>query len=530
LIGDNWGPAHSATMEYKTFLIFWLCGANTFSQVSSKHSDTQYIHQNKLDSETRTRIVPLLDNTSRVKRDANSTDEDVSITTTTTAATSTAAEEDLVSSPLSPTSDNSSDQLSSVLKKELQKVPVRGEDDVTKNLQSHQGNLTFNNETHKYYSHTVRQGEDHFYDLDQLNKTGPHAGRVKQHNMLSQSYRRAATINLSFKFPFYGHQVENITIATGGFLYTGDYVHSWLAATQYIAPLMANFDTSKNYNAKIRYLDDRSKLIVEWKDVHLQEKKNEGSFTFQVILFANGNITFAYHTIPIDIINIMDEDHPVKVGLSDAYIIDRTVYFARRKTIYEYHRVTLKDEPIKNKTAILFDALPTCNTNTNCESCVISSDTEYDDLTDPESQTHKLGCRWCAALNRCSDGTDRNRQEWLKNKCDNYNVSKVESCDANNRQTARVHSFDDPSHEEMIHIPHSFSDQTDSEQGPSSVNPGGIVVSVFICMLLLSFCGWLGFAYFNPNTASGRFLIKYRPGAWRWRQSGARYTAASIHM
>ena len=99
--------------------------------------------------------------------------------------------------------------------------------------------------------------------------------------------------------------------------------------------------------------------------------------------------------------------------------------------------MTLKDEPIKNKTAILFDALPTCNTNTDCESCVISSDTEYDDLTDPESQTHKLGCRWCAALNRCSDGTDRNRQEWLKNKCDNYNVSKVESCDANNRQVER---------------------------------------------------------------------------------------------
>ena len=112
-------------------------------------TDTQYIHQNRLQDsdETRTRIVPLLDNTSRVKRDANSTDEDVSITTTTstTAATSTAAEEDLVSSPLSPTSDNSSEQLSSVLKKELQKVPVRGEDDVTKNLQSHRGNLTFDN-------------------------------------------------------------------------------------------------------------------------------------------------------------------------------------------------------------------------------------------------------------------------------------------------------------------------------------------------------------------------------------------------
>ena len=122
-----------------------------------------------------------------------------------------------------------------------------------------------------------------------MNISGRFKGMVKEHSMLSQSYRRAATINLKFKFPFYGHEVENITIATGGFLYTGDYVHSWLAATQvlnspflvaphlisvflfqYIAPLMANFDTSNNQHAKIRYLDDGKKLVVEWKDVYLQ--------------------------------------------------------------------------------------------------------------------------------------------------------------------------------------------------------------------------------------------------------------------
>ena len=39
---------------------------------------------------------------------------------------------------------------------------------------------------------------------------------------------------------------------------------------QYIAPLMANFDTSNNKLAKIRYLDDGEKLVVEWKDVYLQ--------------------------------------------------------------------------------------------------------------------------------------------------------------------------------------------------------------------------------------------------------------------
>ena len=165
-------------------------------------------------------------------------------------------------------------------------------------------NYIFQDTLHKYYTHKIEQDIDYFFDLDHHNITGPNQGRVKEHNMLSQSYRRAATINLSFKFPFYGHPVENITIATGGFLYTGDYVHSWLAATQYIAPLMANFDTSSTHHAKIRYLDDGDKLIVEWKDVFLQEKSTagrDGPFTFQVILFRNGNITFAYQTIPIDI-------------------------------------------------------------------------------------------------------------------------------------------------------------------------------------------------------------------------------------
>ncbi|XP_037558251.2 uncharacterized protein LOC119435474 [Dermacentor silvarum] len=39
---------------------------------------------------------------------------------------------------------------------------------------------------------------------------------VITHDMLSVSHRRAATVNLSFDFPFYGHPVRNITIATGG--------------------------------------------------------------------------------------------------------------------------------------------------------------------------------------------------------------------------------------------------------------------------------------------------------------------------
>lgn len=64
------------------------------------------------------------------------------------------------------------------------------------------------------------------------------------------------TVQLKFDFPFYGHIVRNVTVATGGFLYTGEYVHSWLAATQYIAPLMANFDTSASNVSTVKYNDN----------------------------------------------------------------------------------------------------------------------------------------------------------------------------------------------------------------------------------------------------------------------------------
>lgn len=39
-----------------------------------------------------------------------------------------------------------------------------------------------------------------------------------------------------------------------------------------------------------------------------------------------GDIIFAYKDIPINVSSIADEAHPVKVGVSDAYIIDRTIF------------------------------------------------------------------------------------------------------------------------------------------------------------------------------------------------------------
>ena len=65
---------------------------------------------------------------------------------------------------------------------------------------------------------------------------------------------------------------------------------------------------------------------MEWERVMLQEKASYGEFTFQVTVHKNGDILFVYNNLPILINNITDFHHPVKVGLSDAYILDRTEF------------------------------------------------------------------------------------------------------------------------------------------------------------------------------------------------------------
>lgn len=69
-----------------------------------------------------------------------------------------------------------------------------------------------------------------------------------------------------------------------------------------------------------------SKFIVVWENVCLQDKQNVGKFTFSATLHKNGDITFIYYKVPITITAIQDVKHPVKVGLSDAYIIDKMVF------------------------------------------------------------------------------------------------------------------------------------------------------------------------------------------------------------
>lgn len=451
-------------------------------------------------------------------------------------ATSNASSNGSGSSPSTATVDPLSDAIN------IDTVE-RTEADFNTTLQNH--NITKTQEDyHTYYNSvwtTEKNASDEYWKrLDNMNVS----------SLLSNSHRRATTVLLSFDFPYYGYPIRNITIATGGFLYTGDYVHSWLASTQYIAPLMANFDTSLSPNSFVKFRDDGETFTVVWENVSLQDRPENGSFTFSATLNKSGDIVFAYHTIPIDIQQIYDDKHPVKVGLSDAYIIDKTIFRTKQKTIYEYHRVNFGRSKVLNNTLITLYAQPTCYSFKDCQSCMNHEGAEFK-------------CIWCPSLNRCSTGVDRKRQDWIQKGCDKTQIMEISVCPAlgqkgnNYGEPIEISTEGNDTNGTYRHeseIPPSSTKngngKSKSETHPSAGSEDGVnkvpafhaameqesssssllVSMMVICGILLG-CGcWVLYAYRNPHTKSGQLLIRYRPNKWSWRRGEARYTAATIHM
>ncbi|XP_059526829.1 plexin domain-containing protein 1 isoform X1 [Myotis daubentonii] len=229
---------------------------------------------------------------------------------------------------------------------------------------------------------------------------------VKVHRILSNTHRQASRVVLSFDFPFYGHPLRQITIATGGFIFTGDVTHRMLTATQYVAPLMANFNPGYSDNSTVAYFDNGTVFVVQWDHVYLQGREDRGSFTFQAALHRDGRIVFGYKEIPMSVLEISSSQHPVKAGLSDAFMTLNTspdIPESRRRAIFEYHRVELDPSKVTSTSAVEFTPLPTCLEHRSCDACMSS------DLT--------FNCSWCHVLQRCSSGFDRYRQEWLAYGC-----------------------------------------------------------------------------------------------------------------
>ncbi|XP_051990432.1 plexin domain-containing protein 2-like [Xyrauchen texanus] len=389
--------------------------------------------------------------------------------------------------------------------------------------------------TSKLYGPTHSASKDLWVNLEQMDM-----GKV--HGILSNTHQQTSRLNLSFDFPFYGHLLREIHVATGGFIYTGDVIHKMLTATQYIAPLMANFDLSISKDSSVIYCDNGTALVVQWDQVYLQDASHLGSFTFQTILHNDGRIIFAYKKIPIDISKISPVNHPVKVGLSDAFVVLHKIDQlpnVRRRTIYEYHRVELLKSKITNSTAVKMLPLPTCLQFSSCEMCV----TAY----------IGFNCSWCNRLQRCSSGFDQYRQDWVDSGC--LNEIKNQSCGQHLDRKQPLIKTSTPATQtgtkttQLIRISTTTTTSTTSIGGFSLTtkitstplflrNPPttiltnvskigstekqteeqmqtGLFISILVVMILMVAAVLVSiYMYYHPTSSASLFLIERRPTNW----------------
>ncbi|XP_048407234.2 plexin domain-containing protein 2 isoform X2 [Stegostoma tigrinum] len=392
-------------------------------------------------------------------------------------------------------------------------------------------NTDHNYYTSRMYGPSDPETRELWVNMDQMEKD-----KVKIHGILSNTHRQAARVNLSFHFPFYGHFLTEITVATGGFIYTGEVVHRMLTATQYIAPLMANFDPSVSRNSTVQYFDNGTALVVQWDNVRLQDNYDLGSFTFQATLHNDGRIVFAYKEIPVPVTQINSANHPVKVGLSDAFVVVHKIQQipnVRRRTIYEYHRVELQMSKVTNASAVEMVPLATCLQYKSCSACI--------------NAQIGFNCTWCDKLQRCSSGFDRHRQDWVDNSCPDESKDKI--CDIKPGEvtqgassttmnvatlatkprissttsttaftfavpTSSLTTEDDT--KIAMHLRDNGASTADStaEKKGDSVHTGLIVGILLVIIIVIAGVLVTFYMYHHPTSAASLFFLERRPSRW----------------
>lgn len=137
--------------------------------------------------------------------------------------------------------------------------------------------------------------------------------------VLSDSLQVYQVWGLKFKFPYYGHLLDAIAIISSGFLYTGTIYHEQLYLSQYIAPLMVDFNPPISGSGRILVYSTEERFTVQWDQVLYHDHEDSGPFTFQASIFPTGKIHLVYRELPLLWNWLSSQDFPVKIGISDAF-------------------------------------------------------------------------------------------------------------------------------------------------------------------------------------------------------------------
>ena len=139
-----------------------------------------------------------------------------------------------------------------------------------------------------------------------------------------------------------------------------------------------------------------------------------------------------------------------------------------------------------------------CNTFTDCTTCLANRGKRYN-------------CSWCDDIQKCSDGYDRSRHQWVKAQC--HRFASDETCPSSHEE-----SFDN-----QRLLPSTSSSVFRVNKIPSYISPRQhsalstfrtIVVTLLITVLILSLVAFLGtyiYAYRHPTSPPGMWLLDHRP-------------------
>jgi hypothetical protein len=131
---------------------------------------------------------------------------------------------------------------------------------------------------------------------EEIRWTGTRLAAISNADDLSQ-----AVVISGFTFPFRGSDFSQVYVSSNGLLTFGEsctaYNNTTLPSASpmpaLIAALWDDLDTSTT--GDIYYMEKSDRLIVQYQDVG--KYGDTGTYTFQVVLFANGLIQLRYHTL-----------------------------------------------------------------------------------------------------------------------------------------------------------------------------------------------------------------------------------------
>lgn len=162
---------------------------------------------------------------------------------------------------------------------------------------------------------------------------------------VSQILDQAASysLDLPFRFPFYGEEVEKVLVEPGGQVKT--------PTGGYISPLSANLDPHHQPNtSSLGYWVSHKNMSItfQWMNAVLSDIPLRLPFTFRLRLWSSGLIEFLYYKLGIGLEHLLVFDNSIKIGVGDrrsGFSVDVERKYVKEKTMVSIRPVSAVSPP-----------------------------------------------------------------------------------------------------------------------------------------------------------------------------------------